>query len=191
MNRLARHAGLRVFRIFCRRLGTGAQARPGALDYGFMSEGDVLALCADESLELTPSKVRAAFGRGDLCVAAFDRGTLAGYCWFARSATPHMDCAWLDFPSQLVYTYKSYVRPAYRGRRIAAGLYCFADLEFLERGRSEAIVCVESHNWASIAAARRGGFSAAGYAAYAGGARLRAWCSRTAASYGLRFYLPE
>jgi ribosomal protein S18 acetylase RimI-like enzyme len=191
MNRLARHAGLRVFRVFGRRLGAGAQGRPDALDYRFLSEGEVLALCADASLDLTAFNVRAAHGRGDLCVGVFERENLAGYCWFALSAAPHMDRAWLDFPSHLVYTYKSFVRPAFRGCGIAAAMYRFADPVFLARRRSEAVICVESHNWPSIAAAKRGGFSAAGYAAYVGGARLRAWCSRTAAGYGLRFYVPE
>jgi GNAT superfamily N-acetyltransferase len=190
MNRFARHAGLRVFRIFARTLEAGTHDRRGALDCRVMSEADVLPLCADASLDLGASKVRAAFGRGDLCVAAFDRGTVAGYCWFALSAAPHMDRAWLDFPADLVYTYKSYVRPAFRGRGIAAAMYCFADPALLERGRVKAIICAESHNLPSIAAARRGGFSAAGYAAYVGGARLRAWCSSKAARYRLRFYVP-
>src|SRR6185503_1302772 len=190
MRRLARHAGLRVFRVFVRRLEAGAPGAIGALDYRVMRGTDVLALCADPSLELSASKVRAAYGRGDLCVAAFERGTLAGYCWFALSAAPHMDDAWLDFPRELVYTYKSFVRPAFRGRGIAAALYRFADPVFLARGRNSALICVESHNRASVAAARRGGFSATGYAAYLGGAQLRTWCSPAAAGYGLRFYIP-
>jgi GNAT superfamily N-acetyltransferase len=191
MSRLARHAGLRVFRIFARRLeARGAPAPAGALDYRWMSEPDVLALCDDAALDLTASKVRAAYGRGDLCAGAFDGGQLAGYCWFAFSAAPHLDGVWLDFPAELVYTYKSYVRPAFRGRGIAAAMYRFADPACLERGRRLAIICVESHNWPSIAAAKRGGFSSAGYAAYVGGEPLRAWRSRQAAHHGLRFYVP-
>jgi GNAT superfamily N-acetyltransferase len=190
MPRLARYAGVRVFRIFGRRLEAARQGGRGPLDYRFMSEADVLPLCADASLDLAASKVRAAYGRGDRCVGAYDGADLAGYCWFAFSAAPHMDGVWLDFPPELVYTYKSYVRPAFRGRGIAAAMYRFADPLFLELRRSEALICIESHNWPSIAAAKRGGFSAAGYAGYIGGGRLRAWCSRTAAGYGLRFYVP-
>jgi GNAT superfamily N-acetyltransferase len=190
MGRLARHAGLRVFRIFARPLEAGTPGRDGRLDYRLLNERDVLLLCADGSLDLTASRVLAAYGRGDLCVGAFHNAELAAYCWFAFSAAPHMDRAWLDFPSDVVYTYKSYVRPAFRGRGIAAAMYRFADPEFLERGRSHAIICVESHNWPSIAAAKRGGFSAAGYAAYAGDTNLLTWRSRRAAGYGLRFYVP-
>ena len=60
--------------------------------------------------------MRAAYARGDLCVGAFSWGELIGYCWFAPSAAPHMDRAWIDFPPDVVYTYKSYVRPPCRGR---------------------------------------------------------------------------
>jgi GNAT superfamily N-acetyltransferase len=191
MRRLAQHAGLRVFRVFGRPLEARGTPGPASrLDYRWMSEPDVLALGADAALDLTAAKVRAAYDRGDLCAGAFAGGELAGYCWFAFSAAPHLDGVWLDFPPDLVYTYKSYVLPAFRGRGIAAGLYRFADPESLERGRKLAIICVESHNRPSIAAAKRAGFSSAGYAAYVGGAHVRAWRSRRAADQGLRFFVP-
>jgi ribosomal protein S18 acetylase RimI-like enzyme len=190
MGRLARHAGLRVFRVFGRELEPRTRA-PGQPACRFLAEREVLGLCADASLDLVPRKVRAAFDRGDLCAGAFAGGELAGYCWFALSPAPQLDGAWLEFRPDVVYTYKSYVRPAFRGRGVAAALYRFADAHFLERGRTHAVLCVESHNRPSIAAALRSGFSGAGYAAYAGHARWRAWCSRAAAGFGLRFYVPE
>jgi len=191
MSRLGQQGRLRVFRIFRRRLQADQQISPSRLDCRLLSERDVLLLCADSSLELVPHKVQAAYARGDQCAGAFHDGQLAGYCWFALSAAPQMDGAWLEFPPHVVYTYKSYVRPAFRGRGIAADLYRFADARYLERGRTHAVICVESHNRPSIAAAKRSGFADAGYAGYLGGARLRAWASRAAADYGSRFYVPE
>ena len=190
MSRLGEQAGVRVFRIFGRRLRAWAGAAAPRVDCRLLPQHEVLALCAAPALDLVPSKVQAAYRRGDLCVGAFQGGELAGYCWFALSPAPHMDGAWLEFPDHVVYTYKSYVRPAFRGRGIAAALYGFADSHFLERGRTHAVLCVESHNRPSIAAARRSGFAEAGYAAYLAGARLRAWRSRAAAGYGLRFFVP-
>jgi ribosomal protein S18 acetylase RimI-like enzyme len=191
MRRLARHARVRMFRIFVRKLDPEGGAPPQPrFDYRWLPLNDALALCKDASLDLGEAKVRAAYGRGDRCIGAFDRARLAAYCWFATAAAPHMDRAWLDFPPALVYTYKSYVRPAYRGRGIAAAMYRAADAVFRERGCREAVICVESHNWASVAAAARAGFEPAGYAAYTDGARLRVWRSAAAARYGLRFYRP-
>src|SRR5262245_43580499 len=191
MSRLGDHAGLRVFRVFGRKLRARAAANSPRADCRLLKEREVLALCADPALDLVPSKVQAAYARGDVCVGAFQHDTFAGYCWFALSAAPHMEGAWLEFPDHVVYTYKSYVRPAFRGRGIAAAMYGFADALFLQRGRTHAVICVESHNQPSISAALRSGFADAGYAAYLGGARLRAWRSRAAADYGLRFFLPD
>jgi ribosomal protein S18 acetylase RimI-like enzyme len=191
MSRLGWQAGVRVFRVFGRRLRAWTGAAAPRVDCRLLPEREVLALCADPVLDLVPSNVQAAYRRGDLCVGAFQDGELAGYCWFALAPAPHMDGAWLEFPEHVVYTYKSYVRPGFRGRGIAAALYGFADAHFLERGRTHAVLCVESHNRPSIAAARRSGFAEAGYAAYLAGARLGAWRSRAAAGYGLRFFVPE
>ncbi len=191
MGRLGRHARLRVFRVFARRLHERPTFVPrGRIDHRLLSEPEALAACGDASLDLAAEKVQAAYSRGDLCVGAFAGDTLAGYCWFAFSAAPHLDGVWLDFPADLIYTYKSFVRPAFRGRGMAAALYRFADAAALARGRNAAIICVESHNWPSIAAALRGGFSRAGYAAYRSGGRLRAWCSTAASEQGLRFFVP-
>jgi GNAT superfamily N-acetyltransferase len=191
MRAAARHARLRAFRVFARRVGGGTQTAASDLRLRLLREPEALSLCVEPALDLAPSKIRAAYARGDLCVGAFHGADVLGYCWFAFTAAPHMDRVWLDFPSDVVYTYKSFVRPMFRGRGIAAAMYRFADAAATDRGRRRAIICVESHNWPSIAAARRGGFSEAGYAAYVGATRLRSWCSREAARHGLRFFIPS
>jgi GNAT superfamily N-acetyltransferase len=190
MSRVARHAGVRVFRIFDRRLDLRTAPTVGGLEYRLLQEGEVVALSADASLGMTQHNVRAAYARGDVCLGAFDGGRLAAYCWFAFSPAPHMDHAWVEFPADVVYTYKSYVVPAYRGRGVAATLYRYPDRIWLRRGRTQAMLCVESHNFASIAAARRAGFSPTGYAAYVGSERLHAWRSGRVIGCGMRFYAP-
>lgn len=191
MRRLARRAGLRVFRVLGRALEHEPAPERADVDCRILTQGEVLACCADPTLDLSPGKVIAAYERGDVCAGAFHGGELAGYCWFALRPSPHMDQAWIEFGADVVYVYKSYVRPAFRGRGFASALYCFADGRFLQRGRTRAVICVAPHNRASIAAAARGGFSPAGYAAYFGGRRLRAWCSYAAGAYRLRFFVPQ
>lgn len=189
VGRLARRAGLRVFRIFARTLEQEPLERAD-VECRVLDRGEVLSLCHEASLSLDPAKVTAAYARGDFCAGAFDSGRLVGYCWFALASAPHLDRAWIEFARDVVYIYKSYVRPEFRGRGIAAALYCFADRRFLARGRRSALLCVETHNRASIAAAARCGFDPTGYAAYIGGRRLFAWSSRATAAYRLRFYVP-
>lgn len=190
MSRLSRYAGMRVFRIFHRPLESRTEESVGGPEYRLLAEREVLALCADASLGMTRPNVHAAYSRGDVCLGAFDASRLVGYCWFAFSPAPHMDSAWVEFPPDVVYTYKSYVVPACRGRGIAAALYRYPDRIWLRRCRTRAMLCVESHNFPSFAAAKRAGFSPTGYAAYFGASRLRAWRSGGVADCGMRFFAP-
>lgn len=190
---LSRRAGVRFFRFFSRPLQPDREpVAPDTLKLQCLAEREVLALCGDAELDLSRQKVNAAFARGDLCVGAFDAGRLAGYCWLAFSPLPHLDGVWVDFDPEAVWTYKSLVRPSYRGRGLAAALYRFADDLCAKRGRRFSIVCVEAHNRASISAARRAGYVDAGYAAYLHPEeRLLAWYSPAAKRGGVRFYRPE
>lgn len=193
LERLERHAGLHLYRVFTRRLGEGSgiERQPG-IDYRVLSEADLVPLCRDAELDLAPDKVRSALARGELCVAAFDHDQLVGYAWFAFASAPHVAGVWVDFDPRAVYTYKSFVRPAYRGRRIAAALYVFADAICMRRGRSLAIICVAPHNRASIAAAERCGFRATGYTAYLHWRRrLASLRSAGLERCALRFHVPR
>lgn len=192
MSALARRAGLRVFRLFSRRLEPNdSAAAAGPLRLRMVGEPEAGVLCADPELDLAASKVGAAYARGDLCVGAFDAGRLAGYCWLAFSPLPHLDGVWVEFHPQAAWTYKSFVRPADRGRGAAAGLYRFADRACAERGRRFSIICVESHNQRSISAALHAGYERAGWAAYLRrGSRLLTWCSPAARHCAVRFFDP-
>jgi len=164
MRALACHAGLRLFRLFRRQVEDVGRKGPAGLR--LLDQDAVMALCSDAELDLAADRAASAFRRGDLCVAAFDGERLSGYCWLAFAPLPHLDGVWVDFAPEAVWTYKSYVRPAHRGRRIASALYRFTDAECRARGRSVSIICVESHNGPSVAAARAAGYGNAGWAGY-------------------------
>ena len=185
---IAALAGARAFRLFSRPL---AAASAPAAGLRLLAPGEVLGLCGDPALDLAADKVKAAFDRGDLCAGAFDADRLAGYCWFAFAPLPHLDGVWVDFGPQVAWTYKSYVRPEYRGRGIARHLYVFGDAPALERRRAVSVICVESHNRPSIAAARGAGYANAGWAGYLRRpGPVRAWSSAAARGYGIRFIDP-
>jgi GNAT superfamily N-acetyltransferase len=189
MHALARHAGLRLFRLFSRKVEDGVWKAPAGLR--LLDVHAVMALCGEAELDLAADRVASAFRRGDLCVAAFDGEQLSGYCWLAFAPLPHLDGAWVDFEPEAVWTYKSYVRPAHRGRRIAAALYRFADAECRARGRSRSIICVESHNGPSVTAARAAGYRGAGWAGYLRRPNgVQGWYSPQARALKVRFYDP-
>jgi len=112
--------GLRVFRMFGRPLERHPGGKPDGLDLRVLGLPELLPLCSDAELNLRPDAVSAACARGDLCVGAFDGGTLAGYCWFAFRALPHLDGVWVRFDPAVAWTYKSLVLPA--GRRSARAM---------------------------------------------------------------------
>jgi GNAT superfamily N-acetyltransferase len=185
---IASFAGGRAFRLFARALEKQDRA---AGELRLLDKNEVLELCRDPALDLSAEKVGAAFARGDLCAGAFDAGKLAGYCWYAFAPLPHLDGVWVEFGPDVAWVYKSYVRPEHRAKGIARALYRFGDGPGLERGRAVSVICVESHNRPSIAAARGAGYSPAGWAAYLRrGGRLQAWHSRSARRFGVRFLDP-
>ena len=193
MNVLARHAGTRVFRLFSRPLDPRREpTRLDGMTLRVLDPHDALAMGQDQELSVAPEMARQAYTLGSLCIGAFHAERLAGYCWLAFSPVPHLDGVWADCDRQAVWTYKSFVRPEYRGRGIAAALYRWADAECLERGRRFSVMCVESHNRPSIRAAQKAHYRSLGLAAYAtAGNVLIQTLSRGARRTGVRFFVPQ
>jgi len=189
LNQAERRGGLHVFRVFHRRLGA-ASAPPAApgLECRRLSGAELLALCADPALELREAMVRTALARGDACVGAFLEGRLAGYAWFAYGEAPHVNGVRVQVPARAIYRFKTFVRPACRGRGIAPFLYAAADAIVARPGRESVVNCIALQNRASIAAALKSGDAACGYLAYwQARGRFLALHSRKVAALGLRF----
>jgi GNAT superfamily N-acetyltransferase len=193
MRVLSRRAGIRLFRFFHRELdpAPAIAVPPRGVALRLLQEGEAATLCADPDLDLRQEAVRGAYTRGDLCVGAFEDHRLIGYCWLAFAPLHHLDGVRVAFASEVAWIYKSFVRPSHRGRGVAAALYLFGDAACRERGRSTSLICVESHNGASVAAAVRAGYLPSGYAAYLRRpSRLRVWRSPAAARRQVVFALP-
>ena len=193
MRALARRAGIRVFRLYRRKADFPAAepSLPQGLELRPMTEREVLALCSQPSLDLDGEKASDAYARGDLCLAAFERGEAVGYCWLAFAPLPHLDGVWVDFDNRAAWVYKSLVLAPHRGRGIAPTLYRFAERWCTRNGREYALICMESHNRASIAAARRAGYRASGMCGYMlRRHHVRCWVSPRARRASVRFYLP-
>ncbi|HEX6692487.1 MAG TPA: hypothetical protein VF110_15225 [Burkholderiales bacterium] len=195
MKRLQRHLGLSVFRVLARPLADAASCNahvPHGVHCRLLAEDELLSHCWDRELELSEKSARAAFARGDACVGALEGGRLAGYAWYAFGATPESNGVWVDFAPRLRYSYKHFVRPQDRGRRIAAGLLPAGDALCRERGRSHCLTLIHTHNRASIRASERAGARTAGYAAYLKVfGRVLCWYSPGAKGLGLRFFRPQ
>ncbi len=190
MERADAWLGIHAYAVFRRPLLAGRLPSPSGIALRAVGESDLVRLAADPRLELRAPSIRAAFARGELCVGAFDGGRLAGYAWFAQAPAPHVNGVQVRFAPHVVYTYKTFVRPDYRGRNIAPALYAFPDEHFRALGRSEAVLCVDTHNRSSILAAKKSGAKRVGGLAYwQRGGYFLSYHSPGLTPLGLRFYL--
>ncbi|HEX2199904.1 MAG TPA: hypothetical protein VHG88_14960 [Burkholderiales bacterium] len=159
-----------------------------ALTLRALREPELLAWCSDPDLELRPEQVRAALARGDVCLGALDGAKLVGYVWLAFDPAPHTGGVHVDFHPAGRYSYKKFVRPAYRGRRVAHALNALADAPVFRRDRQFTLSFVHLKNRASLRSARRSGSQPVGYAALLRcGRRLLPFSSPGARRYGFRF----
>ena len=192
MRRLDAACGLHAYCVFRRPLRQAPGDGPPGIVLRRLNADQLLRYAADPQLELSRAIVSAAHARGDWCVGAFDGDRLVGYVWFALRDAPHIDGVWVRFAPDAVYTYKSFVLPAYRGCGIAVGLYRFADARFLAQGRRYALICVDTDNFPSIAAARKSGALSHGYLAYwRRGNGFVAFHTPRLRDAGFAFYLSE
>jgi GNAT superfamily N-acetyltransferase len=188
---LGRRAGIFLARVVAYPLDVAAQAR-GAIRCRVASEAELRACCADPELELSEEQLRAAFARGDSCIAAYNGKRLVGYEWLALANAPHVGGLWVEFAASDGYMYKKYVRPAYRGRGIAALLIAQSAAVAAGKRRKRVVSFIHLANTAGWQAAKRSGGRTIGYVGYL------AWWGRSisfrtvgARRHGFRLYQPS
>jgi hypothetical protein len=117
---------------------------------------DALAAARDPELDLSADFVRAAFGRGDICVGAYEGDRLVAYVWRTISRAPITDDVAIRLlRSATRYGYKSLVLPAHRGMRLNVSVARFWDHNFLAMGVNEDVGYVALHNLASMRSSLR------------------------------------
>lgn len=118
-----------------------------------VAQAELLALTADERLDLTQRWVGEARARGDRCLGAFLDGRFAGFVWLARRRAPHVDGIEVLVPENAQYRYKTFVLPEFRGRGIATALYLAADRLMAAEGACQAVLCIAPANEPSVRSA--------------------------------------
>jgi hypothetical protein len=156
MWRLKHWLGLTLARVFVNRYAP-AKESDAAFDrtvtHRVASREELLRACVAEDLKLTPDLVGRRLEDGEICVSSFDGERLVGYDWYSRGPIdlPDSDLR-LRFSPDLVYSYHSFVLPAYRGRSIGPARWRFSHGELLKRGWTGSIYFVELHNASALTA---------------------------------------
>ncbi|MBL8851112.1 MAG: GNAT family N-acetyltransferase [Planctomycetaceae bacterium] len=137
--------------------------------FRFLNAAEVAAYARDPANDLDNEFVaRAADGRNS-CFAALDGDRIAAYGWYARDwiEGEHCDGFGLKMPPDVVYMYKGFTHPDYRGQRLHGAVMGLALRAFAENGVKALISTVEWTNDASLKSCARLGYRRIGVLARA------------------------
>ena len=158
--------GLRVFRVRVRELVATLPLSPLPPEWRVeqLPSEQWRALVNDPGLCLEPSDITDF--QSATMTAVLHRDRVVAYA-FAAVGGARIDehvCASCDLPYR--YSFKSYTRPEYRGRRLSAYTSLHSDPLFLARGCTHAISYASCYNLASIRTEASKGNRYAGFAGY-------------------------
>jgi hypothetical protein len=137
--------------------------RPGVsqagVAYRVVRLDEIARAARDPQYEISPAFLDAALTRGDLCVGAFVGERLVAYGFSSARPTNIDPDFCFRIPPGWMYNFKEFTLPAWRGRRIHAGLWAARRQQVLrERGIRNVVALVMATNYPSLASFRRLGF---------------------------------
>lgn len=126
------------------------------------SVGVLQLLPGDPALSIlprAPALIEARFANGDVCLALFAKGQLAGFLWlaFCGYEEDEVRCRYELLDQRLAWDYDVHVEPAFRMGRSLARLWESANGLLLRRGVCWSLSRISAFNPASLAAHARMG----------------------------------
>lgn len=189
----ARHLGIHLYVVRCRKIPDAPTHPQGNADLVFrlVEPEELLEFSKDPELDMHPDFVADAIARGDLAYGAFDGTKLVSYMWRSIDFAPDADNVWVRIRKPYNYSYKSFTRAAYRGRRISPSVHLFSDNEMRKHGYEYRVGFVGVTNYASLEMGKHMGSLAIGYAGYlAWFGMLFPFRSRPVRDIGFEFFRP-
>jgi GNAT superfamily N-acetyltransferase len=158
---------LEVAHILALDLGPMLESPPETSSFEFrpLSADEIRRAASDAANDLGANAAgRLEVGR-NFCFAAFDRGQLANYSWYALDhvAPEHSFGIGLTLPEDTIYLYQAFTLPAYRGRRLHQATVQRAVQWFAPMGIQRMVAIVEYGHWTSLRSHLRMGFRRVGH----------------------------
>ena len=160
------HPLLYISFVYVRQLGNVTQSSIDGFDIRVATREELQMAGENHAMDLGAQFLQGAFDRGDICVAAFAGESMVAYSWRAFSGAPHDRDLWVRFEKPCRYGYKGFTLPEYRGKHIQAATAPCIDHYCIERGYTQGISFIETHNFASNRTSQRLGSRRVGYAGY-------------------------
>ena len=164
----ASHLGIHIYYVRTCALLTDPQfpeTLPGIV-YRSIDLDELLEISVDPELDMKSEFIEAATACGDIAFGAFDGTVLACYTWRALSSARHTDEMSVRVNRPYSYSYKTFTRPAYRGKRFMPAILLFSDKEMLKHEYTHRAGFVAVYNLSSLAAGDKSGSRIVGYAGY-------------------------
>jgi len=169
MSGIERYIGINVFVINSRPIGTlppPAEPLDPNVEVRIIKKEELHTFAQDKRLDMRPDFIDEAIDRGDKCFGYLENDSLVAYVWLGLSES-RMEAGFnVRIGEGYSYSYKSFTLPSHRGRRLQQQITWESDGWRQDNGFKYNIDYVRTHNFASIAADRRYGNVAVGYAGY-------------------------
>lgn len=189
-----RYLGVHIYVVRVRQIQAEAkypETNP-ELTFRRIEQDELRDFCQVPELKLSREFVRGAISRGDLAFGAYDGPHLVSYIWRAVESAPDADGIWIKVDKPYNYSYKSYTRPRYRGRRISPVVHLFSDHEMRKLGYEYRAGFVSISNYASLSMGKHMGSRRIGYAGYITlFGRLFPFRTRSVKAIGFEFFRPK
>jgi hypothetical protein len=168
MNGMKRVFGLHVFTVQIGHHQAGETLPlPLGLEMHILSPEEVRNHVNAPHLDFRVTSVNQAIARGDVCIGAFKGDELVAYTWRAlRGPVPHTSGWEVIWNPGLMYRYKAWTSPTYRGFHIHDVLSKAIDQHLGELGHTKGLSFVETHNFSSLRTLARKTRRHIGYAGY-------------------------
>ena len=153
MRGAAKFLGLEVYVLRTRETpeqGSHSESELPGVTFRLISDEELLSSVDDIGLLLQNEFVRPAMDRGDLAFGAFHEGVLVAYVWRSTGTAYHYDDCWVRVTEPYSYSYNSFARPEFRGKRLVPALIMYADDEMRKKGYSHRVGIVAVTNYASL-----------------------------------------
>ena len=190
----ARYLGIHVYVVRGRQISSDPEypATDPDLTFRRIEKDELLEVHKDSELRMSKGFIKQAISRGDLAFGAFDGRRLVSYIWRAVDSAPDADGVWIRVNKPYNYSYKSYTRRGYRGRRISPVVHLFSDNEMRKLGYEYRAGFVAITNYASLDMGKHMGSVRIGYAGYASlFGRLLPFRAAAVKAIGFEFFRPK
>ena len=139
---------VQAFAVYLLEVGVHTDA-PTGVEVRVVTAEDLERYVDEPGFELPRALLREAIPNGDICVGAFTDGVLSAYAWYATKPARFESGLTAECSPLYAYGYKSFTRPAARGRSLQKWIKKVSLAHHVGLGKRGIVVAVDIANHTS------------------------------------------